>query len=146
MLSSSLRASLVALVASAVAVSAAPSLSLKISTPNLDVDGLENLKITTTITNTGDETLKLLNDPRGVLDSFPENSFTITDASGSRPSFTGAKVSYPSVYLTDLCTYASGFLFQVKYSPAYAAGLDDPSVSTVLAPGDSRDVSHDRKS
>ena len=96
MFCSSLGASLVALVASAAAVSAAPGLTLKTSTPNVDIDGLENLKVTTIITNTGDETLKLLNDPRGVLDSFPENSFTITDASGSSPSFNGAKVDYPS--------------------------------------------------
>jgi len=146
MFSSSIRASLVALVASAVAVSATPGLSLKISTPSVDVDGLENLKVTTTITNTGDETLKLLNDPRGVLDSFPENSFTITDASGSRPLFTGAKVNPPFTYLTNPRTYALCFHFQVKYSPTYAIGLDDPSVFTVLDPGASKDVSHDRKS
>jgi len=74
MFSSSVRASLVALIASAVAVSAAPGLSLKTSTHDANVDGLENLKVTTTIINTGDETLKPLNDPRGVLDPFPENS------------------------------------------------------------------------
>lgn len=88
MLFSRFCASLVAL-----AVSTTPSLTLKISTPNANVDGLENLEITTTIINTDDEILKLLNDPRGILDSLPENSFTVTDASGSRPSFTDAKVN-----------------------------------------------------
>jgi len=83
---------------------------------------LENLKVTTTVTNTGDETLKLLNDPRGALSPFPENTFSITDPNGSSPSFNGAKV---------------------KYSPRYAAGLDDPSVFTVLNPGASVDVTHD---
>jgi len=102
MFSSSLRVSLVAFVASAVTVSAAPGLTLKTSTPDVNINGLGNLKVTTTITNSGDETLKLLNDPRGVLDSFPENSFTITDAFGSSPSFVGAKVNRPSVYLTDV--------------------------------------------
>ena len=103
MFSSSLRASLVALVASAIVVSAAPGLTVKTSTPNLKVDGLENLKVTTTVTNSGDETLKLLNDPRGVLNPFPENSFSITDTAGSRPSFNGAKVSCASCHLTNMC-------------------------------------------
>ena len=93
---SSLRGSLVALLVSAVAVSAAPGLTVKVSTPNANVDGLENLKITTTVTNTGDKTLKLLNDPRGVLNTFPENTFIVTDATGSRPSFNGAKVNHAS--------------------------------------------------
>ena len=92
MFSPSLRTCLVALVACAVAVSAAPGLTVKTSGPNILVDGLENLRVTTTITNTGDETLKLLNDPRGTLSPFPENTFSITDATGSRPSFNGAKV------------------------------------------------------
>ena len=82
MFSSSICASLVALIASAVIVSAAPGLTLKTSIPNVNVDGLESLKVITTVTNTGDETLKLLNDPRGVLESFPENSFTITAVDG----------------------------------------------------------------
>ena len=93
---SSLRAALVVLIASAVAGDAAPGLTIKTSAPNAEVHGLQNLKVTVTILNTGDETLKLLNDPRGVLDSFPENSFTITNGAGSHPSFNGAKVSHLS--------------------------------------------------
>jgi len=50
-----------------------PRLTVETSIPNVNVNvnRLEELKITTTITNTGDETLKLLNDPCGVLDPFP---------------------------------------------------------------------------
>ena len=92
MFSSFLCASLVALIASVVAVSATPSLTIKTLVPNVLVDELENLKVITTVTNTGDETLKLLNDPRGALSSFPEDTFSITDATGSRPSFNGVKV------------------------------------------------------
>ena len=106
-----LRASLAILVASAVTVSAAPGLTVKTSTPNIEVDGLENLKVITTITNSGDETLKLLNDPRGVLNTFPENSFSITHATSSRPSFNGAKVNYSSGCPTTLRTNASRFRF-----------------------------------
>jgi peptidyl-Lys metalloendopeptidase len=69
--SSHLRASLVALVASVIAVSAAPGLTVKTSAPNVEVDRLVNLKVTATITNTSDETLKPLNDSRGVLSLFP---------------------------------------------------------------------------
>ena len=91
-MSSSLCAALAVLAASVV-VDAAPSLTVKTSTPNVEVGGLENLRVTTTVVNSGDETIKLLNDPRGVLNPFPENSFIITDTTGSRPSFNGAKVN-----------------------------------------------------
>ena len=92
MMPSSFRAALFALAVSVVAVSAAPRLTVKTSGPDLNADGLENLEVAATITNSGDETLRLLNDPRGVLSPFPENSFTITDATGSRPVFNGAKI------------------------------------------------------
>ena len=102
---SSLCASLV-LIASAIAVSADPSLTVKASTSNVNVDGLENLEVTTTVFNAGDETLRLLNDPRGVLDPFPENTFSITNAVGSRPLFNGAKVWHTSSYPPNLHAYA----------------------------------------
>ena len=111
MFSSSLRASLIALVVSVVAVSAAPGLTVKTSTPNTNVDGLANLKVTATVTNTGDQTLKLLKDPRGILNTFPENTFIITGATGSGPSFSGAKVNHPLGYLTDARAHTSGFRF-----------------------------------
>jgi len=96
MFSSPLRAFLAALIASVVVVSATPGLTVRTSTPDVDVDGLENLKVTATVINTGDETLKLLHDPRGVLDPFPEDSFTITNPAGTRPLFTGPKANCPS--------------------------------------------------
>ena len=106
---SSPRASLLVLLASTVAVSAAPGLSVKASTSSLIVNGLENLKVTTTVTNTGDETLKLLNDPRGVLNSFPENTFSIADAAGSRPAFNGAKVNRVFGHSIDMRAKDFGF-------------------------------------
>jgi len=45
--------------------SASPSLSLKLSGADA-AKGIEELKVTATLTNTGDNTLKLLNDPRTV--------------------------------------------------------------------------------
>jgi len=143
MLSPFLYTSLVALVTST-AVSAAPGLIVKTSTPNVEFDGLENLRVTTTVINTGDETLKLLNDPRGVLNSFPENTFNITGATGSRPLFNGARVNHhPVTRKTRVLRLL--IRFQVLYSPEHAAGLGDPSVFTVLAPGASVDVTHDRE-
>ena len=122
MFSSTLRATLIALAASAVAVSAAPGLSLKVSGPEA-VDGVENLKVSTTVTNTGDETLKLLNDPRSALHTFSTTAFVITASAGSSPTFTGVGVEYFD----------------------NAPKMKDSSDFTVLAPGQSVSVTHDRK-
>ena len=122
MFSSTLRASLIALVATAAAVSAAPGLSLKVSGPEA-VDGVHNLKVVTTLTNTGDETLKLLNDPRSALHTLSTNAFVITASDGSSPIFTGVGVEY--------------FDNAVK--------MKDSSDFTVLAPGQSVSVTHDCK-
>ncbi|KAF8167476.1 deuterolysin M35 metalloprotease [Crassisporium funariophilum] len=118
MFSTSVKSLLASLVLAAVAVSASPSLSLSLAGPS-SVTGVENLKVVATITNTGDETLKVLNDPRGLLSKRPANKFAIADAKGVRPAFTGIKV---------------------KYSPEVAAKM---GAFTVLAPGASIDVTHD---
>ncbi|RDB29383.1 Peptidyl-Lys metalloendopeptidase [Hypsizygus marmoreus] len=117
MFPTSVRSALAAIVISALAVSAAPGLSLKVAGPDA-VTGVENLKVVATVTNTGDQTLKILNDPRSPLSKLPANTFDITDAKGARPAFTGIKV---------------------KYSPQAAAAA---SAYTVLAPGQSIDVEH----
>ena len=95
MLSLCLYAPLAALITYVAAVVAAPSLVVRTSfNSNLrNVEGSNNLKVTTTVVNTGGRTLKLFNDPRGVLDPFPENTFSITNATGFRPPFNGAKVN-----------------------------------------------------
>ncbi|KAI0766464.1 peptidyl-Lys metalloendopeptidase [Trametes elegans] len=119
--SSSVRAALLALTASASLVAAERGLSLKVSGPEA-VDGVDNLKVTTTLTNTGDETLKLLNDPRGPLHTLPANSFAITTDSGDSPSFIGVKA---------------------KYVPAQAAKSASDKVFTILEPGQSVAIDHD---
>ena len=146
---SSLRAPLVTLVAYVAIVSSAPSvaprLTVKTSTSDLNIDRLENLNVTTTVVNTGRVSLKLLNDPRGVLDPFPENSFTFTNPSGSQPSFVGARVNHTPRYMIDLRTNALGLRSQASYNSTLAAGLDDPTAFTVLSPGGSVNVTHDRE-
>ena len=99
-----------ATVSARASISATPSLTVKISTPNVNVVGLKNLKVTATITNTGRNTLKLLNEPRGVLSTFPDYSFTINNATGSSPSFKGARVSHASGHVINL--RINGFILQ----------------------------------
>ncbi|KAK7688332.1 hypothetical protein QCA50_008704 [Cerrena zonata] len=122
MFSSSVRSALVALVASAIAVSATSGLTLKVTGPEA-VDGVSNLKVAATVTNTGDETLKLLNHPLGPLSKMPTQTFAIAhEDTGATPKFSGVKV---------------------KYSPQYAVQLGKETSFTVLAPGQSVTVEHD---
>lgn len=82
---------------------------------------MENLKFIATVTNTGDRTLKVLNNSRGPLSKLPANTFDITDAEGARPAFTGIRV---------------------KYSPEVAAAA---GAFTVLDPGQSIDIEHNNE-
>ncbi|KAG9119672.1 hypothetical protein FRC07_005190 [Ceratobasidium sp. 392] len=105
---------------SAVAVSATPGLVLDVAGPTSIVD-VHGLNVKATLKNTGDETLKLLNDPRTVLSKAKTNTFAISSGSGS-PAFTGIKV---------------------KYVPSNAVALNKESTFTVLAPGQSVEIVHD---
>ncbi|KAK7037541.1 hypothetical protein VNI00_011033 [Paramarasmius palmivorus] len=117
--SASLRSALVGLCLSAIAASASRSLSLSVTGPE-SVDGVDNLKVVASLQNTGDETLKILKDPRGVLSTLPTETFGITDVRGVTPGFTGIKV---------------------KFVPEYAATLEDSFA--ILEPGQSVEVEHD---
>ena len=88
----------VAAITAAPAISTVPSLTIRTSTPNVNIDGSESLKVATTIANTGNGTLNLLNGPRGVFNSLPEDSFNVTGPSGPRPSFSGSSVNRVSGY------------------------------------------------
>lgn len=85
------------------------------------IDTVEHLKVVATITNTGDEILKVLNDPSGPLNKLPTDTFVINDSKGAQPSFTGIKL---------------------KYVPETAAAV---GAYTTLAPGESVEVEHDRR-
>ncbi|EIN05799.1 peptidyl-Lys metalloendopeptidase [Punctularia strigosozonata HHB-11173 SS5] len=115
------RAALLALVSSAVAVSATRGLTLSVSGPESVAD-VENLKIVTTVKNTGDETLKLLNNPSSVLRKAPTNSFSIADHTGASPSFNG---------------------IVVKYAMNKAIESEKDTSFTILAPGASVSIEHD---
>ena len=73
------------------AVMATPELQVQLSGPSA-VNGANNFKVSATITNTGDETLTLLNDPRGPLSKIPAETFSIVHESGDVPEFVGVKV------------------------------------------------------
>ena len=73
-------------------VFATQSLVVELSGPS-DAVGVDGLKVFTTITNTGSETLKLLNDPHSPLSRLPVDLFTITNEHGKNPDFIGIKVS-----------------------------------------------------
>lgn len=109
----------VAVVLSAVAVSAAPALVQEVTGPSSVVD-IDGLVVKATLKNVGDEQLKLLNDPHTVLSGAPTNTFTITSELGS-PHFTGIKM---------------------KYVPTVAAAVGKESDFTLLAPGGSIEVIH----
>ncbi|KAK0503494.1 peptidyl-Lys metalloendopeptidase [Armillaria luteobubalina] len=120
MFSLHVRSALYTLCLSAVAVSAAPGLSLSLSGAD-SVVNVENLNVAATLTNTGDTTMKILNDPSSILDSdFPTHSFDISSDSGS-PDFIGV---------------------MVKYDLEYVVKNNEDSFFTVLAPGESVTVNH----
>jgi len=135
-MSTSVRSVLLALIASAIAVNGTKSISLKVTgklqSENIlrsrftsragpeSVDTVQDLRVTTVVTNTGNEILKLLNDPSSSLSTIPANTFRITSRlSDAAPIFTGVKV---------------------KYVPGIAAVQ---KAYTVLAPGESIRVDHD---
>ncbi|KAJ7166974.1 peptidyl-Lys metalloendopeptidase [Mycena filopes] len=120
MFSPSVRSALVTLVFAAFA-SAAPGLSLSLSGPT-EVTSVGALHVVATLVNTGDEELKLLNDPRTVLHTFETDTFAITDATGASPAFKGALV---------------------KYVPERVVAKNQESSFTVLAPGASVAITHD---
>ncbi|KAF8749646.1 peptidyl-Lys metalloendopeptidase [Rhizoctonia solani] len=107
-------------------VSAAPSLTLSTFGPT-SVSDVSALKITTSIKNTGTETLRLLNDPNSALSTWETDSFHVTRAESSL-------VASPALNFTGLR--------QVKYSPQAAAKLNKPELFTVIAPGATVNITH----
>ena len=61
------RIALTCFIFSNAAAFAAPGLSVHVSGPQT-IEGIENLTLVATVTNVGDETLKLLKDPRSAFE------------------------------------------------------------------------------
>lgn len=73
---------------------AAPSITVSLSGDAVVTD-VDNLKVTSTIKNTGDEVLTLLNDPRTLYQAeWVTRAFDIKSAAGVVPLFEGIRVSH----------------------------------------------------
>lgn len=81
---------------------------------------VNHLKVVATLTNTGDETLRLLNDPLSPLSRLPANTFAISNPNGAAPAFVGIRA---------------------KYVPEAAVAIGNDAITT-LAPGKSISVEH----
>ncbi|KAK0222392.1 hypothetical protein IW262DRAFT_1448336 [Armillaria fumosa] len=110
-----------ALLAFASVVSATWSLTISTSSP-ASVADVSSLEVVTTVVNSGDETVKLLNDPRTVLSSWATESFTVVNSAGIPADFTGVAV---------------------RYIPSVTAKKGADHAFTVLAPGESVSVTHE---
>ena len=119
----SLRATLIALAIATPSVYATPTLSLKVTCPRT-VNGIEDLKVTTTVTNTRGKTVKILNGPNTITDSIPTNKFMIINTDGFSLDFIGVSA---------------------KHSPSQAATSMDSFDVITIAPGQSVSVTHDRR-
>lgn len=84
---------ILAFLATSSAVFAAPRVSVSFSGEKI-VTNVNNFQVLAKVTNTGDETLTLLNDPHTLLTPhWRTKSFHITSAEGAVPRFKGVKVS-----------------------------------------------------
>ncbi|KAF6744161.1 peptidyl-Lys metalloendopeptidase [Ephemerocybe angulata] len=104
--------------AAALSVAAAPGITLRVEGADTVTD-VDNLKVSTKITNSGDETLRILHHPLGPLSKIPTNGFSLVNSKGSSAGFGGAVA---------------------KYVPTVAAAN---GAFTTLAPGESVTVDRD---
>jgi peptidyl-Lys metalloendopeptidase len=96
---------------------AARSLGLTVNGAD-SVTDVDNFAVVATITNTGDETLKLYRDPRTALSSFPEDTFSLTSTDGAVAEFIGAHVKYTFKTATNFVTLAPGASVDVTHKLA----------------------------
>ncbi|TFK98810.1 deuterolysin M35 metalloprotease [Pterulicium gracile] len=109
---------LAAALAFAATAAASPGLSFSVSAPK-SIEGVANLKLSSVLENTGDEVIRVLNDPQTPLSKLPTKSFTVTGSAGGHPSFRGA---------------------HAKYDPEIAAAK---GAYTTIQPGESVRLNHD---
>ncbi|CAE6469257.1 unnamed protein product [Rhizoctonia solani] len=95
------------------------SLFVSLTAPS-STSSVDGLAIITTVKNTGNQALKLVNDPRTVLSTAQTKTFIITK-DDDKPEFTG---------------------MIAKYSPQHALKNNVPEHFTILAPGESCQRTH----
>ena len=101
------------------------------------VDGSSHLAIVTTLTNTGDETLEILNDPETILSNLATDSFVIKNVEGTSPEFVGYMVGFHVPAYYDVLKIP-----QVAYSAEKAMASGQQEAFSTLKPGDSVKVTH----
>ncbi|KAG8748234.1 hypothetical protein FRC10_007622 [Ceratobasidium sp. 414] len=95
-----------------------------------DLTDPDDLTVSSCLLNTGDKTLKVLNDPNGPLSTWKTHSFDFYEV--------------PSPGSSSLKARSGGSVADVNaYNPVYAATLDDPNEYTVLQPGENKTLLHD---
>ncbi|KAG9128081.1 hypothetical protein FRC07_005221 [Ceratobasidium sp. 392] len=99
-----------------------------------DVNDPDDLTVSSCLVNTGDKTLKILNDPNGPLSTWKTHTFEFYEVPSSGSSSLKAR-SDGSV--------AEVNAVRVKYNPEVVAALSDPNAYTVLQPGENKTVTHD---
>ena len=79
-----------------------------IAFPSLEVvNAMEHLKVVATITNTGNETLKVLNDSRAPLNRVPTNTFVINDLKGVQLLFMGINLKFVPDTMANVGAYTT---------------------------------------
>ena len=58
------------------------------------MDSVEHLKLIANLTNTGDETIKVLHDPRSTICTLPTDTISVVSRTGLSPLFIGALAKY----------------------------------------------------
>ncbi|KAH6907495.1 peptidyl-Lys metalloendopeptidase [Coprinopsis sp. MPI-PUGE-AT-0042] len=115
-------------VACALSANAARQLTLDVDGPTT-VNTVEDLKVTTVLTNTGDETIKVLKDPLGPLSQLPAETFNIESEGGAHPAFMGMRVKYSpkaAIAAGEYVTLAPGESIRVGHNLGHAYDFTKP--------------------
>ncbi|KAF8606583.1 zincin [Ceratobasidium sp. AG-I] len=99
-----------------------------------DVNDPDDLTVSACVINTGDKTLKILNDPNGPLSTWKTRTFEFYEVPAAGSS---------SLKARSAGSLADVNAVHVKYNAAQAANVSDPSAFTILAPGENKTLTHD---
>lgn len=133
-------------------VSAHRALSVSLTEAHGVADA-SRVPISATVTNTGDETLKLLNNPKSVLSPAPADTFTISHSSGASPRFRGLAAKYvakahkkaitlepgESVTVTHILADAYDFstsgtgAYAIRAWPVFSVVVEEDRIETIVA-------------
>ncbi|PFH45488.1 hypothetical protein AMATHDRAFT_71658 [Amanita thiersii Skay4041] len=138
MFPSLLKSTLLAIALSSVTAFAAPSLSVEVKGVNGSTKDLKGdaARVVTTVTNTGDSPLDLLNTPTSILSDLPTDAFEIINLAGGVPKFRGIAVKYAvnkAIESGDVTTLAPGQSFNVIHDIAKAYNLANTGQYTIKA-------------